>query len=113
MSLKFQQLVTTANRVAAKFNGARDTCVLTSFALNDVLQRLGYKSRPLRIEAAVFPDDRKFYGSILGSWREPGPRRAAAPDMWKGHLAVAREMGARHERPIRSQKRDARKLGLH
>jgi hypothetical protein len=82
-------------------------------ALNNVLQRLGYKSRPLRIEAAVFPDDRKFYGSILGSWREPGPRRAAAPDMWRGHLAVAREMGARHERPIRSQKRDARKLGLH
>ena len=56
--------------------------------VNDVLQRLGYNSRPLRIEAAVFPDDRKFYGSILGSWREPGPRRVASPDMWKGHLAV-------------------------
>ena len=60
---KFQKLVTTANRVAAKFNGARDTCVLTSFALHDVLQRLGHNSRPLRIEAAVFPDDRKLCAS--------------------------------------------------
>jgi hypothetical protein len=86
VSLKFQQLVTTANRVATKFNGARDTCVLTSYALHDVLQCLGYNSRPLRIEAAVFPDDRKLYGSILGGWT--GSRHAASPDMWWGHLAV-------------------------
>jgi hypothetical protein len=49
-----ENLVIVANRVAAEFNGARDTCVLTSFALHDVLRRLGYNSRPLRIEAAVF-----------------------------------------------------------
>jgi hypothetical protein len=85
---KFQKLVTTANQIAAKFNGARDTCVLRSFALHDVLKRLGYNSRPLRIEAAVFPDDRKFTGTILGGWREPGARRAAASDKWWGHLAV-------------------------
>jgi hypothetical protein len=77
MSLNFQQLVTAANQVAAKFNGARDTCILTSYALHNVLQRLGHNSRPLRIEAAVFPDDRRFYGSILGSWT--GSRRAASP----------------------------------
>ena len=88
---EFQKLVTTTNRVAAKFNGSRSTCVLTSFALCDVLQRLGYNSRPLRIEAAVFPDDRKFYGTILGGWREPGCRRAASPGMWLGHLAVVVE----------------------
>ena len=87
----FQKLVIVANQVAAKFNGSRSTCILTSFALNDTLQRLGYNSRPLRIEAAVFPDDRKFYGTILGGWREPGRRRAASPDMWWGHLAVAIE----------------------
>jgi hypothetical protein len=40
------------------------------------------------IEAAVFPDDRKFSGTILGGWGEPGSRRAAAPGMWRGHLAV-------------------------
>ena len=57
---EFQKLVTIANRVAVKFNRSRDTCVLTSFALDNVLQRLGFDSRPLRIEAAVFPDDRKF-----------------------------------------------------
>jgi hypothetical protein len=89
-SSKFQQLVDIANRIAVKFNdGSRDTCVLTSFALHDVLQHLGYNSRPLRIEAAIFPDDRKFYGTIFGGWREPGFRQAAAaPGMWKGHLAV-------------------------
>jgi hypothetical protein len=86
---KFQSLVTVTNQVEADFNGARDTCVLTSFALHDVLQRLGYNSRPLPIEAAVFPDDRKFIGTILGGWRELGYRRAARPGMWWGHLAVA------------------------
>ena len=43
---EFQKLVAITNRVAAKFNGSRSTCVLTSFALCDVLQRLGYNSRP-------------------------------------------------------------------
>jgi hypothetical protein len=88
---KLQNIVTVANRVAAEFNGSRNTCILTSFALHNVLQRLGYNSRPLRIEAAVFPNDRKFYGTILGGWREPGSRQAASPDKWWGHLAVAIE----------------------
>ena len=82
----FQKLVIVAKQVATKFNKSRSTCVLTSFALTDALRRLGYGSRPLRIEAAVFPDDRKLYGTILGSLN--GCRRAAAPDMWHGHLAV-------------------------
>jgi hypothetical protein len=82
----YDKLVTTANRVASEFNGSRDTCVLTSFALNDVLRRLGHDSRPLRIEAAVFPDDQKLVGTILGSLN--GRRARAAPDMWWGHLAV-------------------------
>jgi hypothetical protein len=83
----FQQLVVTANRIAAEFNGSRDTCILTSFALHNVLQRLGYNSRPLRIEAAIFPNDQKLSGNILGSI-ERGARRAASPDMWWGHLGV-------------------------
>jgi hypothetical protein len=83
---EFQKLVTITNRVAIRFNGSRSTCVLTSFALHDVLQRLGYDSHPLRIEAAVFPDDRKLCGTILGSLC--GCRQAASPGMWRGHLAV-------------------------
>ena len=63
--------------------------MLTSFALHDVLQRLGYGSRPLRIEAAVFPDDRKLCGTILGT--RSGCRRVASPGKWRGHLAVVVE----------------------
>jgi hypothetical protein len=85
---RLQALVTLANRIARKFNGSRDTCILTSFALNDALQRLGYNSRPLRIEAAVFPDEPKAVGTILGWSNPPERRRAATPDHWWGHLAV-------------------------
>ena len=60
--------------------------MLTSRALHDVLQRLGYDSHPLRIETAVFPDDRKPCGTILGSLC--GCRQAASTGMWRGHLAV-------------------------
>jgi hypothetical protein len=88
MSPKFQKLVITANQIAVKFNGSRDTCILTSFALHDVLQRLGHNSRPLRIEAAVFPDDRKLCGTILGGITSDYRRRAASPGKWWGHLAV-------------------------
>jgi hypothetical protein len=85
-----QNLVTVANQTAFEFNESRATCVLTSYALHNVLQRLGYNSRPLRIEAAVFPDDRKLSGTILGNFNGAGPRRPAArPRMWWGHLAVA------------------------
>jgi hypothetical protein len=79
------RLVTIANRVAFEFDGSRATCILTSFALNDVLQRLGYRSRPLRVKAAVFPDDQKAVGTILGWSNPPGGRRATKPDMWWGH----------------------------
>ena len=87
---EFQKLAALTNRVVIRFNESRSTCVLTSFALHDVLQRLGYGSRPLRIEAAVFPDDRKLCGTILGAFGA-GCRRAASPGMWRGHLAVVVE----------------------
>ena len=44
-----------------------------------VLQQLDYNARPLRVEAAVFPDDRKVYGTLLG---RPS-RQAAEPGMWR------------------------------
>lgn len=39
-----------------------------------------------RIEAAVFPEDPKAVGTILGSLS--GRKRAASPDHWWGHLAA-------------------------
>ena len=80
-----QDLVVLTNAEAFACNGSRDTCISTSFALCHVLQQLDYNARPLRVEAAVFPDDRKVYGTLLG---RPS-RQAAEPGMWYGHLAVA------------------------
>ena len=84
---KFKAIVITANRVAREFNdGDLDTCVLTSYALAAALTDLGYaNARPVRVEAASFPDDPKLHGAILG-WRGSG--RRAPKGYWKGHLVV-------------------------
>jgi hypothetical protein len=84
---EFKAIVITANRVAREFNdGALDTCVLTSYALASALTDLGYAdARPVRVEAASFPDDRKLHGAILGS---RGSGRRAREGYWKGHLVV-------------------------
>jgi hypothetical protein len=87
-----QRIVSLTNAVSLKFNdGDRATCVLTSYALNEVLQHLGYSSYPLRVEAKVFPDDRKLLGTILGGTPNGCFREAARPGMWWGHLVVAIE----------------------
>jgi hypothetical protein len=53
----YQELVTLTNKTAFEFNGRRrSTCILTTYALVDVLQKLGVEARPLRVEATVFPD---------------------------------------------------------
>ena len=83
---KFKNIVIMANRVAREFNdGAVDTCVLTSYALAAALTDLGYAdARPVRVEAASYPDDRKLGASYLGG----PPRRRAPKGYWCGHLAV-------------------------
>jgi hypothetical protein len=83
---EFKAIVITANRVAREFNdGDLDTCVLTSYALAAALTDLGYaNARPVRVEAASFPDDRKLHAVSLG--RSSG--RRAPKGYWCGHLAV-------------------------
>jgi hypothetical protein len=82
---KFKAIVIMANRVAREFNGALDTCVLTSYALAAALTDLGYAdARPVRVEAGSFPDEHKLHGAILG-----GPPCGRTPKgYWCGHLAV-------------------------
>jgi hypothetical protein len=81
-----RNLVILTNKEAFKFNERRDTCVLTSYALHSVLQQIGFSSSLLRVEAGIFPDDRRCCGTILGSG--PLNRNASKPGMWKGHLVV-------------------------
>jgi hypothetical protein len=83
---EFKAVVMMANRVAREFNnGAADTCVLSLYALAAALTDLGYAdARPVRVEAATYPDDPKLGASILGG----PPRRRAPKGYWCGHLAV-------------------------
>jgi hypothetical protein len=87
-----QRIVSLTNAMSLGFNdGDPATCIFTSYALHNVLQRLGYNSSPLRVEAKVRPDDKKLVGTILGSRQDGFLREAARPDMWRGHLVVAIE----------------------
>ena len=87
-----QRIVSLANHASLKFNNEeRATSILTSYALNEVLRRLGYSSYPLRVQAKVYPDDKKLFGTILGAIPKGDFREAARPDMWRGHLVVAIE----------------------
>jgi hypothetical protein len=84
------EIVSLTNRISLEFNnGSRDTCILTSYALNDVLHRLGYNAYPLRVEAGVFPSDSKLCGTILGSQGDGSRKPATGKDMWQGHLVIA------------------------
>jgi hypothetical protein len=84
---KFKAIVIMANRVAREFFGGElATCIQSSYALAAALTDLGYAdARPVRVEAASFPDDRELQHVILGSLR---PRPAAGDGYWWGHLAV-------------------------
>ena len=89
-AMLLDKIVALTNTIAHQYNGSRDTCILTSYALTNVLLRKGFNAYPVRIEAAIYPNDRKFSGVILGSRQDSiSCRRAAAKDHWKGHLAVA------------------------
>lgn len=85
----FDELVTIANRVARKHTGDLGTCILSSVALVGVLEGLGIAARPVRVEAAIFPDDREQFAAILGSRRYRGWLAEAENGEWRGHLAVA------------------------
>jgi hypothetical protein len=77
-------LVHLTNATSLEFNGHPSTCILTSYALHNVLQRTGFDSSLLRVEVGVFPDDRNLCAVILGG----GRARQSVPEMWSGHLVV-------------------------
>jgi hypothetical protein len=79
----------SANEISAVFNnGYRDTCILTSAALRDVLRRLGYTAKMMRIEAAVSNHAVDPSACILRFDGDGSRRRKAAPRMWRGHVGV-------------------------
>jgi hypothetical protein len=85
---QLRSIVQVTHDVSLQYNeGVRNTCIFTSYALADVLQRLGTNAYPLRVEARVLPLDRKLYGTVLGRM-SLGPCR---PGNWKGHLVGNRE----------------------
>jgi hypothetical protein len=83
---QLKTIVQVTHDVSLRYNeGVRNTCILTSYALADVLQRLGADAYPLRVVAGVLPRPNKLYASVLGKMSH-GPR---SPGAWKGHLVVA------------------------
>jgi hypothetical protein len=68
----FHWLVTEVNIIFRRFNhGNLSTSILTSYALVEILRQFGCEDQPGRVEAAVFPDDLKCCGTILGSTERP------------------------------------------
>jgi hypothetical protein len=80
-----QDLTTLANEVAYSELGCRNTCILTSNALRHVL---GGVAKITRVTCGVFPEDRRYYATILGGQGDGTFCPASAPDMWKGHVVV-------------------------
>ena len=75
---KFKNIVIMANRVAREFNGALDTCVLTSYALAAALTDLGYAdARPGNPQFQPLSDEEvTSLVALLASWRDT----SAAPE---------------------------------
>jgi hypothetical protein len=75
--------------VSLEYNdGYPATCVLTSAALWEILERLGYPARMMRIQASIHHDAHWNDGVILGSFGDGTWRPASQPGMWKGHVGV-------------------------
>jgi hypothetical protein len=87
MALALWDLVDLTNKMSRTFNGGRlNTCILASYALNDVLRRLGLQAYPLRVTTIVSPADRRLVATVMGkSYLE------YVPGKWNGHLVVAIE----------------------
>ncbi len=83
---QLNQFCLLANREIFRFYGSRGSCIFSTGVCCDVLQHFGFKAEPLRVEAALFHDDRKFHGCILGSNGDGTRRAAAGKDKWIGHL---------------------------
>jgi hypothetical protein len=81
---------TAVNRAVRSPEGETNCCIFAAATVRDVLQAKGWYADVLRVEAGVFPDDRRRYGMILGGDGDgDGSRRPAArPDHWWGHLVA-------------------------
>ena len=77
-----------ANKAIRKDYGRPDCCVFATGVCVEVLTHFGIKAEPLRVEAAIFPNDRKHHGVVLGSFGDGSRQPAAAPDKWRGHLCT-------------------------
>jgi hypothetical protein len=74
------------NREILRFYGRPDSCVFSTAVIVEVLTYFGLKAEPIRVEAAIFPDDRNLFGCILGGFGDGSRRKAPDRSMWHGHL---------------------------
>jgi hypothetical protein len=78
------------NRCAFRELRCRNSCVLSSHALDYVLRQLGYSSKLLRVTATVFPNtsEPRIPCVKLGGDGDGMRRPKADEGMWHGHVAV-------------------------
>ena len=88
MLSQLEAFCTLANKEIRRYYGSRGSCVFSTATVCQVLNHFGIQAEPLRVEAGLFPDDRKHYGCLLGAIGDGTRRPAAQPDMWIGHLAT-------------------------
>ena len=85
---QLSQFCQLANREIYRYYGSRGSCIFSAATVCEVLTHFGFQAKPLRVEAGLFHDDRKYYGCVLGSSGDGTRRPAAGKDMWAGHLAT-------------------------
>jgi hypothetical protein len=91
MTLDFyQKLCSITNETLSQFTKGRDTCVLSSAALDETLTTLKIPHRAARLCLAAHHEDRNTTGVVIGS-EEPWPRQKSKPGTWAGHLGVIAE----------------------
>lgn len=70
---QLDQFCLLANQEIFHHYGSRGSCVFSTGVICEALTHFELKAEPIRVEAGIFPDDRKLHGCMLGVLRRRDP----------------------------------------